>query len=40
MRDKVENVGLGCIMNSYLKSLHLICKAVGDMKNFWGVQCA
>ena len=40
MRDKAENVGLGYIMKTHLKSLHLICKAMGRMRNFPGVQCA
>ena len=40
MKDKAENVGVGCDTKTQLKSLHLICKAVGEMKNFCGVQCA
>ena len=39
MRNKFENVGLICIMKNQWKSLHLICKEVGGIKNFQGVQC-
>ena len=34
MKDKAENVGVGYDMKTQLESLHLICKAMGEMKNF------